>query len=253
MQELKEKGNEFFKRGDHNEAYKLYTQAIQLASTDASVDQSQLHIIYANRAASLLSLERFQEALDDCDKVIELDPKFTKAYLRKALALRGLGQLTKALEVVEAGLEIDKNPKAVAVPELLQVKNSLRGELKKKVTKRSAKETEELVKDYNEVVGEVEQLNYELESRDRALKSMKLTLDYVKQIQQSTGQAPKTYLPVGRMFLSRPTTEIMGQMESSIGEVSQEFSSLQEKMRTNESKLKSLSGELEEIMRANEQ
>ena len=252
MQELKEKGNEFFKRGDHQEAYKLYTQALELAEKDESVDKSQLHLIYSNRAATLLSLERYQEALEDCEKVLALDPKFLKGHLRKAMALNKLGQLNKALEAAEAGLAIDKNPKTVAVPELLNLVKSIRAELKRRVSRKSAQETEELVKDYNDVVAEVERLNYELETRDRDLKSMKLTLSYVNQVQTETGEIPKTYLPVGRMYLRKPADKLKQELETRISTVTEEFTALQNKMRSNETKLKTMSQELEEILRANQ-
>lgn len=249
MQELKEKGNEFFKRGEHAEACKLYTQAIDLAERDPASDRTQLHLIYSNRAASELSLEKFEDALKDCEKVLEIDPKFLKGYLRKALAYKGLGQFAKALETAEAGLAIEKNPKVVAVPELINLVKALRGELKRKLTRKSEKETQELMNDYNEVVGEVEQLNFELETRDRNLKSMKLTLDYLKQVQESTGQAPKTYLPVGRLFILRDKENVSGDLETKITQVTSEFSVLQQKMKLSEAKLKALSNELEELMK----
>ena len=246
MQETKEKGNEAFKRGDHLEAYNLYSQALALAD-----DQTGgLHLIYSNRAATLLALERFEEALVDCEKVLELDPKFMKGYLRKALALKGLGRKKEALEVAKAGLGVEQNQKVVGVPELIRLANTIRGELKSTVTKRSQQETEELVKDYNDVVAEVEQLNYELETRDRELKSMRLTLDYVNNVKATTGEIPNTYLPIGRMFVKKPAETMISQLEGDIKETTGEFESLREKMRLNEIKLKSLSGELEEMMQS---
>ncbi len=45
--------------------------------------------IYSNRAACYTKLMSFDLALKDCEKAIELDPKFIKAYLRKAMVLKG--------------------------------------------------------------------------------------------------------------------------------------------------------------------
>ena len=45
--------------------------------------------IYSNRAACYTKLMSFDLSLKDCDKAIELDPKFIKAYLRKANAQKG--------------------------------------------------------------------------------------------------------------------------------------------------------------------
>ncbi len=43
--------------------------------------------IYSNRAACYTKLMSFDLALKDCERAIELDPQFIKAYLRK---VRGL-------------------------------------------------------------------------------------------------------------------------------------------------------------------
>jgi stress-induced-phosphoprotein 1 len=51
----------------------------------------------------------FDLALKDCDKAIELEPDFVKAYLRKAMVLKGMGQLSKAQGVYEKVLEMDSN------------------------------------------------------------------------------------------------------------------------------------------------
>ena len=68
-------------------------------------------MVFSNRAATLLALERYEEALADCERVLELDPKFMKGYLRKAMALRALGRKREALDVARQGLAIDKNMK----------------------------------------------------------------------------------------------------------------------------------------------
>ena len=45
--------------------------------------------LYSNRAMCYTKLMSFDLSLKDCDKAIELDPKFIKAYLRKANAQKG--------------------------------------------------------------------------------------------------------------------------------------------------------------------
>ena len=51
----------------------------------------------------------FDLALKDCDKCIELEPNFVKAYLRKAKACQAMGQTSKAMAAYEKALEIDPN------------------------------------------------------------------------------------------------------------------------------------------------
>jgi len=51
----------------------------------------------------------FDLALKDCDKCIELEPTFVKAYLRKAKACQAMSQTSKAMAAYEKALEIDPN------------------------------------------------------------------------------------------------------------------------------------------------
>jgi len=98
-EEEKQKGNEFFKKGDYGSAVKHYSEAIRRNPADAK--------IYSNRAACYTKLMSFDLSLKDCDKAIELDPKFIKAYLRKANAQKGMGQTSKAQSTYEKALELD--------------------------------------------------------------------------------------------------------------------------------------------------
>lgn len=55
---------------------------------------------YGNRALALIKIKcilyiymvEFQKALNDCDSAIRLNPKYTKAYHRKAKALLGISK-----------------------------------------------------------------------------------------------------------------------------------------------------------------
>jgi len=100
-EEEKKMGNELFKAGDFAGAVKKYSEAIRRNPTDAK--------IYSNRAACFTKLLSFDLALKDCDKCIELDPGFVKAYLRKAKAHQAMGQTSKAMSAYEKALEIDSN------------------------------------------------------------------------------------------------------------------------------------------------
>lgn len=94
----KQKGNESFKKGAWAEAVKFYSEAIRRNPQDSK--------IYSNRAACYTKLTAFDLALKDCDKSIELDPLFLKAYLRKGNVLKGMKQMQKAMDVYSKALEI---------------------------------------------------------------------------------------------------------------------------------------------------
>ncbi|KAJ1965263.1 Hsp90 cochaperone, partial [Dipsacomyces acuminosporus] len=97
--ELKSLGNKAFAAGNHDEAIKLFTQAID-------VDPAN-HVLYSNRSASLASLKKYEEALKDAEKTIEIKPDWPKGYSRKGAALFGLQRFGEAHETYEAGLKID--------------------------------------------------------------------------------------------------------------------------------------------------
>lgn len=98
-EEEKEKGNDLFKKGDYQTAVKHYTEAILRNPDDPKY--------YSNRAACYTKLVAFDLGLKDCDKCIELDKNFIKAYLRKGKILQGMQQPSKALYAYQKALEID--------------------------------------------------------------------------------------------------------------------------------------------------
>ncbi|KAJ1985222.1 Hsp90 cochaperone [Dimargaris verticillata] len=99
--ELKHIGNGLFSTGQFDEAASTFTRAIQLAPEN--------HVLYSNRSASYASLKRYQEALKDAEKTIELKQDWPKGYSRKGAALIGLRQFDEARDAFKQGLEIDPN------------------------------------------------------------------------------------------------------------------------------------------------
>ncbi|KAJ2883894.1 Hsp90 cochaperone, partial [Coemansia asiatica] len=97
--ELKAQGNAAFAAGNHEEAIKLFTQAIELDPTN--------HVLYSNRSASLASLKKYDEALTDAEKTVEIKPDWPKGYSRKGAALFGLHRLEEAKETYQDGLKHD--------------------------------------------------------------------------------------------------------------------------------------------------
>nr|CAI5856236.1 unnamed protein product [Callosobruchus analis] len=100
----REKGNEFFKSGDYEEALQCYNDSIKAKANILNIN---------NRAAVNLKLKRYDDALTDCEKVLRLDKSNVKAHLRKAEALENLERYKEALETVEYVIETDpNNPRA---------------------------------------------------------------------------------------------------------------------------------------------
>ncbi|XP_076655906.1 stress-induced phosphoprotein 1 [Halictus rubicundus] len=102
-EEEKELGNQRYKDGDYPTAIKHYTEAIKRNPDDPKY--------YSNRAACYMKLAAFDLGLKDCDKCLEIDPKFIKGWIRKGKILQGMQQQGKALNAYQKALEVDPNNK----------------------------------------------------------------------------------------------------------------------------------------------
>ncbi|XP_051955534.1 tetratricopeptide repeat protein 1-like [Xyrauchen texanus] len=102
--ELKEKGNTQFKSGEHVEAEESYTAALQVCPVCYSKERS---ILFSNRAAARLHLDKMQDAIRDCSKAIELNPNYVRAILRRAELYEKTDKLDEALEDYKTVFEKD--------------------------------------------------------------------------------------------------------------------------------------------------
>ncbi|GIY83832.1 tetratricopeptide repeat protein 1 [Caerostris darwini] len=103
---LKSMGNDCFKKAEYKESANLYTQALNTCPLKFQNDRS---ILYANRAAARIVLEKKEEAVLDCNKAIELNPNYVKALLRRAQLHKKMENLEKALEDYQKILELDRS------------------------------------------------------------------------------------------------------------------------------------------------
>lgn len=73
-EEVKNAGNDQYKKGNFAEALSLYDRAISLAPGRASYK--------SNRAAALIGLGRLSEAFQECEESLKLDPFYGRAQQR---------------------------------------------------------------------------------------------------------------------------------------------------------------------------
>eukprot|EP00949_MAST-11_sp_MAST-11-sp1_P004414 g4414.t1 len=81
--DLKRKGNALYTAGNYSDALDLYSKACKLDPDNP--------VLLGNRAAALLMLERFEEAIQHCVHATEIDPEYLKGYLRAGRAFLTLG------------------------------------------------------------------------------------------------------------------------------------------------------------------
>lgn len=62
-----------------------FSQAIALDTNN--------HILYSNRSAVYAAQHEYQKALDDANKSVEIKPDWSKGYVRKGAASRGLDDI----------------------------------------------------------------------------------------------------------------------------------------------------------------
>eukprot|EP01080_Neovahlkampfia_damariscottae_P009778 gene9778-2104_t len=101
MEELKNKGNEEFKNQNFTKAIDHYTEAL-------NYDEKK-EVLYSNISMSFLKLEKYEEALLNAEKSIQIDPNYIKSLQRKAISLEKLNRQKEALEVYEKLVSLQPN------------------------------------------------------------------------------------------------------------------------------------------------
>lgn len=138
--EEREKGNTLFKAGDFAGAVSVYTEAIKRDPSDPRG--------YNNRATAYTKLVALPEALRDAESAIDLDPKFVKAYIRKAAVLFAMKDHVKAMEAAGQASDADSEKKHTSEIENLLLKinmalsNERTGETEEQTLQRAMRDPE---------------------------------------------------------------------------------------------------------------
>uniref|UniRef100_A0A6J0TKF5 Tetratricopeptide repeat protein 12 isoform X1 n=2 Tax=Pogona vitticeps TaxID=103695 RepID=A0A6J0TKF5_9SAUR len=97
--ELREKGNDAFSKGDYEEAIRRYTEGLN--------QQKDAQVLYTNRAQAYIKLQKYEKALSDCDWALRCDEKCIKALFHMGKAYLAQRQYSKARECYLKILEIN--------------------------------------------------------------------------------------------------------------------------------------------------
>ncbi|XP_068745520.1 tetratricopeptide repeat protein 1-like [Montipora capricornis] len=124
-QEYKEQGNGYFKRSEYPEAKEFYTNAIKICPDDFAKEKS---IFHANRAACLVKMDQYEEAIDDCTKALDLNSDYMKVRLRRAQCYEHEDRLEEALEDYQKVFDADRSSHVarealMRLPEQIRVKH----------------------------------------------------------------------------------------------------------------------------------
>jgi tetratricopeptide (TPR) repeat protein len=102
--ELKQRGNTEFQVGNFREAIDLYSEGIEKCQ-DTQVNLRA--VLLTNRGFSYFRLSHVEECITDCTEAIALDPSYTKAYYRRALAYEQQEEFESAVSDLEKCFELD--------------------------------------------------------------------------------------------------------------------------------------------------
>lgn len=99
-QAAKAAGSAAWTQGQYDRAVEHFSKAISLGGSDKDFQK----VIYSNRSAAYLKLNKLQQALDDANKCIEADSQWSKGYSRKGDALYALRRYTDSYNAYNSGL-----------------------------------------------------------------------------------------------------------------------------------------------------
>ena len=129
----KEKGNDYFRSGDYEEAFSSYSKSLALNEKDA--------VAYANRAMTSIKLSKLSQACADCSMALEIDPKYHKARARRGTVHHKCGRYLAAIEDFSISLKLD--PKNADYHKLLSESRAKENELNPKSKKIEIIESDE--------------------------------------------------------------------------------------------------------------
>lgn len=105
----KEEGNAAFKVKDYKKAVDLYTEAVQLDTKNKDMNAK----ILQNRAQAHISLKDYDNAINDCNEALRLDPSYTKAQRIRAKAHGASGNWEEAVRDYKAVAEANPTEKGI--------------------------------------------------------------------------------------------------------------------------------------------
>jgi tetratricopeptide (TPR) repeat protein len=193
FEKQKAEGNDAFKKGDYNKAYEVFTKivnAITLAHPEIDKNKEDklcqlLVSVLSNRAFTCSKISKFYQGIEDCVRILKIDPSNAKAYHRRfvceeeiAAQLRG-----ERKQIKEKGLVLD----------LLNKEKSYVEDCMKdlEMVMKHAKETDYKLK-RQELQGILDTLNSEIEKLAPASNKPKVQVLDSKEDQVSEGKPTMT-------------------------------------------------------------
>ncbi|XP_043946010.1 mitochondrial import receptor subunit TOM34 [Protopterus annectens] len=110
--ELKQAGNDCYKRGQYGQAAVYYSEAIKKLEASGKSGREQLSILYSNRAAAFIKDGQCSECIKDCTVALEMVPYEVKPLMRRATAYESLERYSMAYVDYKTALQVDNGVQA---------------------------------------------------------------------------------------------------------------------------------------------
>ncbi|CAH8626435.1 unnamed protein product [Schistosoma rodhaini] len=122
--ELKQKGNEYFKKGNMKLALIYFNRCIELCLKYNLNEDKRLAVIYRNRSLIYLQLNEYQLACNDCTSALSIESNCPIALYRRSLALKFLGDHSGCLKDLQKAYSLSPNNNRI-IEELKKMQNTV--------------------------------------------------------------------------------------------------------------------------------
>lgn len=248
---LKKRGNECLKSNTKSaarEALEFFTAGLEVHCEDRVLNAQ----LFGNRAHVRILLRQYVEAVDDCRKAIELDPKNMKSYFRAAKASLNLDLCRNGIEFCEAGLRVTPDD-----ADLMRLRTTCAEKLAAQQQKRAemaqargsggdfnADEAMAVQERVNNLSEQCEMMKGSMMQKQRERHKAELTEKNLGDIPEDTNM----YIGVGRTFVMESRETINKKLRTKLDSLQESMPSLEKAHQEMEKRKEAAEQELKEII-----
>uniref|UniRef100_A0A4W4G8T2 Tetratricopeptide repeat domain 12 n=1 Tax=Electrophorus electricus TaxID=8005 RepID=A0A4W4G8T2_ELEEL len=129
---LKEKGNKAFALGDYEVAVRMYTEGLE--------QLRDMQALYTNRAQAFIKLQKYKEAISDCEWALKCSEKCVKAYVHMGRAHLALKNFTESRFCYQKILDVEPERETLVKEYLTQVDLEEKKTLQEKAVREELEE-----------------------------------------------------------------------------------------------------------------